>query len=82
MIANYTTTVSAERSLSEIMHMLATHGASKVLIDNGPQGRPTAIAFTVHERAFKLPIYADAVKNLRQAEMSKLDLFSLPMEAA
>lgn len=61
MIANYTTQISARKSLGEIMGMLADHGATQVLINNGPKGMPEALAFQVKGLAFRMPIYPDAV---------------------
>ena len=62
MIANYTTTVTVQRSLAEIIEMLAAHGSRKVLIEHGPKGEPMALAFTVKDTAFRLPIYPIAVQ--------------------
>ena len=61
MIANYSTQVVAERSLAEIMHLLAVNGASHVLVENSPSGQPSSLAFRVKGMGFRLPIYADAV---------------------
>ena len=66
MIANYTTTVSAEKSLAEVMRMLAHHGARQVLVENGASGVPAALSFRIREMGFRLPIYPEALlKTLR-----------------
>ncbi len=60
MIANRTTSVSAERSVSEIQSMLAAVKASAVMIDYDETSTPIAIAFRLtkegHSLAFRLPV--------------------------
>ena len=45
-IANYTTEVSAEKSIGEIHGMLVAHGASHILTDYD-DGKPAGIAFII-----------------------------------
>lgn len=57
-IKNYTSKVSPYESLGEIQKALATHGATKIMIDyNG--GKPTALTFALATtrglQAFRLP---------------------------
>jgi len=63
-LANYTTTVSAEKSIGEIHGMLVSHGASHILTDY-KDGKPTGIAFIIAtpygEKPFRLPANIDKV---------------------
>ncbi len=63
-ILNYTTTISAGRTVGEIQEMLAKHGAKSILLDF-EGGLPTAICFLIAtpfgERGFRLPANIDAV---------------------
>jgi len=56
---NYSTTIGATKTASEMQTMLARHGASKVMIEYGDRGIPSGIAFfldTPHgPRSFSLP---------------------------
>ena len=61
MIANFSTSVTARKSLGEIMQMLATGGARQVLIDHNANGEPASLAFRIKDMAFKLPVYPEAV---------------------
>jgi len=46
-IANYTTTVTAKKSIKEIEDMLVAHGARQILMDYDHQGKPVGLAFIV-----------------------------------
>lgn len=63
-IANYTTTVAAEKSIGEIHGMLVSHGASHILTDYN-EGKPSGIAFIITtqygEKPFRLPANVDKV---------------------
>ena len=58
MIANYTTTVKAEKSIGEVMDMLASAGAAKIMIEYDA-GVPAGVVFELETpvglRAFRLP---------------------------
>ena len=64
-ILNYTTTVSAQKTVSEIMALLVEHGARSVLMDYSKDGQIEALSFiisTTHgDLNIRLPIKADAV---------------------
>jgi len=64
-IANYTTTVTALKSIGEIQGILVAHGAKHILMDYD-QGEPTGIAFitaTPHgDIPFRLPANIDRVQ--------------------
>ncbi len=46
-IKNYTTTIAAEKSVSQIQDLLRKKGARRVLVDYDEKGRPEAVAFEV-----------------------------------
>ena len=60
MIANYTTTISPQKTLAEIMGMLAASGATHVLVEN-TAGIPASLSFRIREMSFRLPVYPEAV---------------------
>jgi len=64
-LLNYTTQVSAQRTVSQIQAMLAGVGARRVMVEYDDAGRVTGVAFTVHtvhgERSFFLPAAAEKV---------------------
>lgn len=67
-LLNYTTKISADKTVSEIMQVLAKAGASGVTIQYGTTGRPQGVIFGLliydHEVAFKLPINISGVLNI------------------
>jgi len=64
-IANYTTAVTAKKSIKEIEDMLVAHGARQILTDYD-QGKPIGLAFIVAtsfgEVPFRLPANIDRIK--------------------
>ena len=64
-ILNYTTKVSAERTIMSIQKMLAKFGAIAILIEYGPEGEESALSFRfMHEGvmlSFRLPARLDAI---------------------
>ena len=46
-IKNYTTTIEVHKSLGEIQAALSSHGARKIMMDYGENGRPVGIAFGI-----------------------------------
>lgn len=58
-LLNYTTSVSAERTASEIIRILANAGASQILTDYRG-GKPTGVAFSLETpmgmRQYRLPV--------------------------
>ena len=63
-ILNYTTTVSALRTASQVQDMLAKHGASEVSLRYA-NGAPVALSFTIGTshgaRDFRLPVNVEGV---------------------
>lgn len=64
-IANYSTTVTAMKSIGEIQGMLVAHGAKSIWIDYD-QGEPVGLAFIIAtaygDTPFKLPASIDRVQ--------------------
>lgn len=58
-IKNYTTKISAVRTVSEIQAILAEHGARKVMMEYGETGRPEGVSFAIQTgmgtHAYMLP---------------------------
>lgn len=52
---NYTTSVSAERSIAEIEKLLASFGATAIMKDYLEDARVHALSFKLEEKVFKLP---------------------------
>ncbi len=71
-IANYSTTVTALKSIGEIQVILAAHGVKHILIDYA-NGEPISLSFIVDtpygEMPFRLPAYIDRVNQLLQKEL-------------
>ena len=66
-IKNYTTEIDAFRSIGEIQGALATHGASKIMLDYNA-GEPVSVAFCIETpnglRGFKLPANVGGVRGV------------------
>lgn len=64
-LLNYTTTVSAQKTVGEIMAILANHGAKAILMNYDEVGEIEALSFQVQtvagEIGIQLPINPDAV---------------------
>jgi hypothetical protein len=55
-LANYTTTVSAQRTVAEIQEILAKHGAREILVNYSDDGVVESLAFIVLTPYGKMPI--------------------------
>mgnify|MGYP001558895278 CR=1 FL=1 len=64
-IANYSTTVSAIRSMGEIDRILVAHGAKGIMTNYNDSGEPTSLSFLIKTQfgdvAFRLPANVDNV---------------------
>lgn len=64
-LANYTTTVTAQRSITEIQNILVAHGARHILEDYEDE-RPVGLAFIIAtpygDMAFRLPANIERVR--------------------
>lgn len=68
-LQNYTTTIDAMKTVSEIMQILAGHGARKIQTEYSPAGQPQGITFTVvtptgAEREYKMDAHIADVKRV------------------
>ena len=59
MILNYTTKISVDKTIGEIMRSLATHGASAIMTNFDPSGKAIALSFQMilegRTLGFRLP---------------------------
>jgi len=64
-LKNYTTTINARKTASEISQMLAEHGAKAVMLDYDDDGEVSALSFKINvngnDVGFRLPADDDAV---------------------
>lgn len=67
-LQNYTTSIGAMQTLTEIMAMLDRHGARRIEAEYGPDGQPVGMTFTVmshgQEVKYRQMARADAVKRI------------------
>ena len=68
MIANYTTSGSARKSLGEVRGMLSAYRAEQILIENDSDGEPWSISFKIKGMGFRLPVDAQAVVKVLQRD--------------
>jgi len=61
---NYTTDISAERSISEIEKFLTLFGAIAIIKEYTPDGRVDSLMFKLQDEAFKLPANVNGVKEV------------------
>lgn len=62
-IKNYTTDVSAERSIAEIEKLLTSFGAEAIMKEFSSDGRVRMLSFKIDDKAFKLPANINGVKS-------------------
>lgn len=66
-IKNYTTEIDVYRSAREIQDMLASHGATKIMVDY-ESGQPVGVTFAIDTelgvRGFSLPANVDGVRTV------------------
>ncbi len=71
-ILNYTTSISHEKTISEIMKCLSKGGASKIIMDNNSNGDPIALTFQIYFRnnmlAFSLPVRTESVLEIMKRD--------------
>ena len=67
-LKNYTTEVSARKSIAEIQSKLVDHGATSMIIDYGPDKEPVSLSFIVPTSQgnlpFRLPAKAEEVEKI------------------
>lgn len=76
-IKNYTTKVPAVQTVGEIQGILAAHGARKVMMDYGDDGKVLAVTFALDccgmIRGFRLEAKPEGVISVMQKERAKCD---------
>ena len=76
-IKNYTTKVPAAQTVGEIQGILAAHGARKVMMDYGDDGRVLAVSFALDcggmLRGFRLEAKSDGVMSVMARDRTKCD---------
>src|SRR4030042_1830528 len=55
-IKNYSTTISVDKTVSEIEKILSVHGAKKVMKEYGPDGVICMLAFTIDTPNGEMPV--------------------------
>jgi hypothetical protein len=60
-LKNYTTSVSAEKTIMEIEQLLAEFGAQKIMKDILSDGKVSALSFLYQNKAYKLPVNYEGV---------------------
>ncbi|KAA5532676.1 hypothetical protein F0919_18010 [Taibaiella lutea] len=69
-ILNYTTSIDAYKTITEIQQILAKRGARKVVMDNDKDGNPIALTFSVNwnnrDMAFSMPCNFEGVMKAMQ----------------
>jgi len=72
-LANYTTTVSAARTVAEIQDILAKHGAKEILSNYSDDGIIESLSFIVSTShgnlGFHLPVNPDAVQKILSKQL-------------
>lgn len=63
-IKNYTTEISAERSIAEIEKLLASFGTTEIRKEYLGDGRIHALSFKIEGDVFKLPANVNGVKHI------------------
>ena len=73
-IKNYTTSISAEKTIAEIEKMLAVTGACKIMKEYDETGKPVLLAFTIkvsgEEMPVKLPLNITGILNVFKIQVS------------
>lgn len=73
-IKNYSTKVSAAKTVGEIQEILAKHGVCRIMLDYGEGGRVLGVSFAVAGvGSFRLPARADAVRRVMREQGVKCD---------
>lgn len=63
-LKNYTTQISAEKSIFEIEQLLNSFGATKTMKEFTAEGKVKSLAFMIDTKSFKLPANVEGVKNV------------------
>lgn len=67
-LKNYTTEISASKSVGEIQGILVAHGATAIMVNYGPDHEPSTVSFIVRvpqgDIPFRLPVHVAAVAKI------------------
>ena len=63
-LKNYSTDISAERSIAEIEKILASFGAEAIMKEYTKDGKARALSFKINGDVFKLPANVSGVKEI------------------
>ena len=77
-LKNYTTEMSAAKSIGEIQGKLVAHGASAIMINYGPDREPTSLSFMIQHIHGELPFRLPA--NVKKVEAILLNMRARPPE--
>lgn len=81
-IKNYTTKVSAAKTVGEIQEILAKHGACRVMLDFGEGGRVLGVTFAIPDvGGFRLPARTESVRRVMNEQGIKCDVVRAGMVA-
>ena len=71
-ILNYTTTIDAHRTVTEVQRLLSRHGARAIMIEYDQAGNPTGLAFQIDRGGrslrYRLPCRHDALLKLLRSD--------------
>jgi len=74
-LKNYSTEISAMKSISEIQANLVLHGASSIMVNYGPDREPESLSFIIPTNQgnipFRLPANVKAVQTLLEKQKAK-----------
>jgi hypothetical protein len=74
-LLNHTTVIAAEKTLGEIMGLLAGAGARKLQVEYDDSGQPSGLSFLIQtkigERGFTLPARVDAVHRVLEQQYKR-----------
>lgn len=85
MIKNYTTTIAPSKSIGEIHHILAEHGAVSISTDyenRQPCGLTFIVPTSAGMRGFLLPARVNAIKTILEKQFGKLSVRATDEQAA
>jgi len=81
-ILNYTTSISAEKTASEIQKKLAIAGAKAILIDYDDDGIMCAMSFRIQDLYFRLPLNIEGVYQALNKDRNAAKRFKTYEQAA
>lgn len=80
-ILNYTTTIAATKTVGEILTMLTTAGAKRIMIENNDKREPAALVFELHDRTYRLPCRHEAIFKMLSRDRKVTAKYRTPEQA-